>query len=146
MVAIRIGELPDSTMQAIRVGQVRQLVCASPAYLAAHGIPLTPEDLHQHAIVSASSVTPNPEWRLVHNGEPRTVCLQARMTTTTNDSAVAAVVGGYGVTWLLSYQVAGHLRDGLLKTVLTAYEAAPQRVRAFIDLAVERLRAESGLQ
>lgn len=159
-VAIRIGELPDSTMQAIRVGQVRQLICASPAYLAAHGIPLTPDDLHQQAIVSASSVTPNPGWRLVHNGEPRTVRLRARMTTTTNDAAVAAVVGGFGITRLLSYQVAEHLRAGRLKTVLTEYEApplpvhvvhregrhAPQRVRAFIDLAVERLRAEAAVQ
>lgn len=159
-VAIRIGELPDSTLQAIRVGQVRQLLCASPAYLAAHGIPLTPDDLQQHAIVSASSVTPNPEWRLVHHGEPRGVRLQARMTTTTNDSAVAAVVSGFGITRLLSYQVAEHLRTGRLKTVLTDYEApplpvhvvhregrqAPQRVRAFIDLAVERLRAEVAVQ
>lgn len=159
-VAIRIGELPDSTMQAIRVGQVRQLICASPDYLAAQGIPLTPDDLHQHTIVSANSVTPNPEWRLVHNGEPRGVRLQARMTTSTNDSAVAAVVGGFGITRLLSYQVAEHLRAGRLKAVLTEYEApplpvhvvhregrqAPQRVRAFIDLAVERLRAEVAVQ
>jgi DNA-binding transcriptional LysR family regulator len=159
-VAIRIGELPDSTMQAIRVGQVRQLICASPSYLADHGIPLTPDDLHQHAIVSASSVTPHPEWRLVHNGEPRTVRLQARMTTTTNDAALAGVVGGFGITRLLSYQVAEHLRAGRLTTLLTEYEAAPlpvhvvhregrqapQRVRAFIDLAVERLRAEAAVQ
>lgn len=159
-VAIRIGELPDSTLQAIRVGQVRQLVCASPDYLAAHGIPLTPDALRQHTIVSASSVTPHPEWRLLHNGEPRSVRLLSRMTTTTNDAAVAAVVGGFGITRLLSYQVADHLRHGRLKTVLSEYEAAPlpvhvvhregrqapQRVRAFIDLAVERLRREAALQ
>lgn len=159
-VAIRIGELPDSTMQAIRVGQVRQLICASPSYLADHGFPMTPDELHQHAIVSASSVTPNPEWRLQHSGEPSTVRLQARMTTTTNDAALSAVVGGFGITRLLSYQVAEHLHAGRLKTVLSDYEAAPlpvhvvhregrqapQRVRAFIDLAVERLRAEVALQ
>lgn len=159
-VAIRIGELPDSTLQAIRVGQVRQLICAAPDYLAAHGIPLTPEDLHRHTIVSANSVTPNPEWRLVHSGAPRSVRFQARMTTSTNDSAVAAVVGGFGITRLLSYQVAGYLRDGRLKTVLAEYEApplpvhvvhregrqAPQRVRAFIDMAVEQLRANAAVQ
>lgn len=159
-VAIRIGELPDSTLQAIRVGQVRQVVCAAPAYLAAHGVPQTPDDLHQHAIVSASSITPNPEWRLLQDGVPRSVRLQARMTTTTNDSAMAAVVGGLGVTRLLSYQVAEHLRAGRLRTVLTNYEPAPlplhvvhregrqaaQRVRAFIDLAVERLRSQAALQ
>lgn len=158
-VAIRIGELPDSTMQAIRVGQVRRVVCASPAYLKEHGIPLTPDDLHRHAIVSASSVTPHPEWRMQHQGEPLSVRLQARMTTTTNDSAIAAVVGGFGLTRLLSYQVADHLRARKLQTVLTAFEPTPlpvhvlhregrqaaHRVRAFIDLAVERLRSDPSL-
>jgi len=158
-VAIRIGDLPDSSMQAIRVGQVRRVVCASPAYLKEHGIPLTPDDLQQHAIVSASSVTPNPEWRMVDNGVPRSIRLQARMTTTTNDSAVAAVVGGFGLTRLLSYQVAEHLRARRLKTVLSSFEPAPlpvhvvhregrqasHRVRAFIDLAVERLRSDPSL-
>ncbi len=158
-VAIRIGELPDSTMQAVRVGQVRRVVCASPAYLKDRGIPLTPDDLHQHAIVSASSVTPNPEWRMVENGVMRSIRLQARMTTTTNDSAVAAVVGGFGLTRLLSYQVADHLRNSRLKIVLSDFEPealpvhvvhregrqASQRVRAFIDLAIERLRSDPSL-
>lgn len=158
-VAIRIGDLPDSSMQAVRVGQVRRVVCASPAYLKAHGIPLKPDDLHQHAIVSASSVTPNPEWRMVEDGVPKSIRLQARMTTTTNDSAVAAVVEGFGMTRLLSYQVAEHLRARKLKTVLADFEPAPlpihvvhregrqasHRVRAFIDLAVERLRNNAAL-
>jgi DNA-binding transcriptional LysR family regulator len=158
-VAIRIGELPDSSLQAVRVGQVRRLICASPEYLKNHGCPLTPDDLHQHAIVSASSVTPHPEWRLVDKGTVRSVRLQARMTTTTNDSAVATVVGGFGLTRLLSYQVAAHLREGRLKAVLSEYESTPlpvhvvhregrqasQRVRAFIDLAIERLRSDEYL-
>lgn len=158
-VAIRIGELPDSSMQAVRVGQVRRVVCASPAYLKAHGTPLKPDDLHQHAIVSANSVAPNPEWRLVENGATRSVRLQARMTTTTNDSAVAAVVGGFGLTRLLSYQVAEHLRARRLKTVLSEFELEPlpvhvvhregrqasHRVRAFIDLAIERLKSDPSL-
>ncbi|MCF8167880.1 MAG: LysR family transcriptional regulator, partial [Rhodoferax sp.] len=151
-VAVRIGELPDSTMQAIRVGQVRRVICASPQYLAEHGIPISPDDLQAHTIISASRVTPNPEWKLVENGVPRSIRLQARMITTTNDSALAAAVGGFGVTRLLSYQVAEYLRAGKLKTVLPDFEPnalpvhvvhregrqAPQRVRAFLDLAIER--------
>ena len=158
-VAVRIGELPDSTMQAIRVGQVRRVICAAPSYLATHGIPLSPDDLHAHTIVSASSVTPNTEWKLMNQGEPRTVRLQPRMITTTNDSAVAAAVGGFGLTRLLSYQVADHLRAGKLKTVLPDFEPAalpvhvvhregrqaPQRVRAFLDLAIETLRQDARL-
>ncbi|QDL56549.1 LysR family transcriptional regulator [Rhodoferax aquaticus] len=158
-VAVRIGELPDSSMQAIRVGQVRRVICASPDYLAKHGIPLVPDDLHAHTIVSSSSVTPNPVWKLVENGDIKSVHLEARMTTSTNDSALAAAAAGFGLTRLLSYQVAEHFRNGTLKTVLTEFEPAalpvhvvhregrhaPQRVRAFIDLAVERLRADPRL-
>jgi DNA-binding transcriptional LysR family regulator len=158
-VAVRIGELPDSSMQAISVGRVRRVICASPGYLEKHGIPQTPEALSAHCVVSASPVTPTAEWRLMDNGEPRIVKLQARMVTTTNDAAVAAAVGGFGITRLLSYQVAEQLRDGQLKTVLTEFEPTPlpvhlvhregrhasQKARAFLDLALERLRANPAL-
>lgn len=159
-VAVRIGELPDSTMQAIRVGQVRRVICGAPDYLAKAGIPTAPDDLHKHTIVSASSVTPNPEWKLMEHGAPRSIRLQSRLITTTNDSAIAAIMGGFGLARLLSYQVADHLRTGKLKTVLSDCEPAalpvhvvhregrqaPQRVRAFLDLAIERLRQDATFQ
>ena len=158
-VAVRIGELPDSTLQAVRVGQVRRVICASPAYLAQHGTPQTPAELERHSIVSASSVTPAPEWKLAHRGQAHTVRLQPRMTTTTNDSAVVAALSGFGLTRLLSYQVTEHLRNGRLQTVLTDHEPealpvhvvhregrqAPKRVRAFLDLAIEQLRLNENL-
>lgn len=153
-VGVRIGELPDSSMQAIRVGQVRRVICAAPDYLARHGTPQRPEDLPAHTIISANAVTPTPEWRLREDGETRLVKLQARITTTTNDSAVAAAVGGFGLTRLMSYQVDEHVREGRLHIVLSDYETAPlpvhlvhregrhasQKARAFLDLAIERLR------
>ncbi len=155
-VAVRIGDLPDSSMQAIRVGQVRRVICASPDYLAKHGIPTSPDELHEHMIVSASSVTPSPEWKLMNKGEAYSVRLQARMMTSTNDSAVRAVVGSFGLTRLLSYQIAEHLRTGQLKMVLPDFEPPPlpihvvhregrrasQRIRAFLDLAIDRLRED----
>lgn len=158
--AVRIGELPDSTMQAVRVGQVRRVVCASPAYIERCGEPLQPDDLHAHTIISANSVTPNPDWKLLEDGELRTVRLQARLNTSTNDSAMAAALGGFGVTRLLSYQVAEHVAAGRLKIVLQACEPpplpvhvvhregrqAPQRVRAFLDLAIERMRTDPRLR
>ncbi len=81
------------------------------------------------------------------------------LTTSTNDSAIAAAIGGFGLTRLLSYQIAEFLRDGQLKTVLSQYEPpalpihvvhregrhASKKARAFIDLAVERLRADKAL-
>ena len=158
-VAVRIGELPDSSMQAISVGRVRRVICAAPSYLEEHGIPQSPDDLSAHCVVSASAVTPTAEWRLMDKGVPHTVKLLARMTTTSNDSAVSAAVSGFGLTRLLSYQVAEQLRDGLLKTVLAEFEPAPlpvhlvhregrhpsQKARAFLDLALERLRANPAL-
>ena len=158
-VAVRIGELPDSGMQATRVGQVRRVICASPDYLARQGTPMEPDDLHAHTIISASSVTPNPEWKLMVKGELRSIRLQARMITTTNDSAVNAAAGGFGMTRLLSYQVAEHLQSGKLETVLSDFEPAalpiyvvhregrqaPQRVRAFLDMTIERLRQDATL-
>ncbi|MCI4428338.1 MAG: LysR family transcriptional regulator [Burkholderiales bacterium] len=158
-VAVRIGELPDSSMQAVRVGQVRRVICAAPSYLEQHGVPQTPDELAAHCIVSTSAVTPTAEWRLMDNGEPRSVKLRPRLITTSNDSAIAAAVSGFGLTRLLSYQVADPLRDGQLKTVLSEYEPAAlpvhlvhregrhasHKARAFLDLALERLRANPAL-
>ncbi|WP_271008183.1 LysR family transcriptional regulator [Paucibacter sp. B51] len=158
-IAVRIGELPDSSLQAIRVGRVRRVICAAPSYLKRHGAPQTPDDLTAHTIVSASGVTPTPEWRLVENGAPKLVKLQPRMSTTTNDSAVAAAVAGFGLTRLMSYQVAEHVQAGRLQIVLSEFETAPlpvhlvhregrhasQKARAFLDLAIERLRASKAL-
>lgn len=159
-VGVRIGELPDSSMQAIQVGQVRRVICAAPSYLHRRGTPLHPDELGAHDIVLASAVSPVPQWRLVENGEPRTVHLQPRMSITTNDAAVAAAVGGFGITRLMSYQIADHLRAGRLQILLAEFEHPPlpvnvlhregrhasRKARAFIDLAVEQLRANPALR
>ncbi|MCI4431674.1 MAG: LysR family transcriptional regulator [Burkholderiales bacterium] len=158
-VAVRIGELPDSSLQATRVGRVRRVLVAAPAYLQAHGAPQRPQALADHTIISVSAVTPVPEWRFTDAGKPLLQRLHARMRTTSNDSAIAAAVAGLGITRLLSYQVAAHLKTGALQIVLEDFEAAPlpvhvvhhegrratQKVRSFIDLAVEALRADSAL-
>lgn len=158
-VAVRIGQLPDSTFQAIQVGQVRRVIVASPDYLARRGAPVRPSDLLSHDIVSANAVTPTSEWTLMDQGTPSTVRLYPRLNTSTNDSAVAVVTGGFGVTRLLSYQVAEKLESGELVVVLENFEPpplpvhvlhregrqAPQRVRTFLDLAIERLRGNPAL-
>lgn len=159
-VAVRIGALPDSSMQAVRVSQLRRVLCASPAYLAQHGTPSTPDDLASHTVTTIHGSGPTTEWRFWHQGAPRLVKLQPRMLTTTNDSAMAAAVSGFGITRLLSYQVAEHVRAGHLQILLADYEPpalpvhllhregryAAQRVRAFLDMAVERLRGVGALE
>lgn len=157
--AFRIGQLQDSSMQAIAVGQVRRVICGSPEYFAMHGKPTKPEHLSDHKIVSASSVTPSQEWKFIDQGETRSVHLNPRMTTSSNDSAIRAALNGFGITRLMSYQIAQHVQDGQLEMVLQDFEPAPlpvhilhregrrvpQRVRSFLDLAIDTLRADKRL-
>jgi DNA-binding transcriptional LysR family regulator len=135
------------------------VLVASPAYLQARGVPQKPEDLAIHTIVSASGVSPVSEWRFNGAGRAQVLRLQPRLRTTTNDSAIAATVAGLGIARLLSYQVAAQVRSGALQIVLEDFESAPlpvhvvhhegrratQKVRAFVDLAVERLRCDPAL-
>lgn len=158
-VAVRIGELPSSSLQAVPVGRVRRVVCAAPAYLAKHGVPQTPDDLAAHTLIQTTGVAPTPEWNFVHEGAPMPFRFRPRLATTTNDSAVAAAVSGLGLARMLSYQVAGELWEGKLRVVLAEYEPPPrpiyvvhregrhamQKVRAFLDLAIDRLRADKSI-
>lgn len=158
-VGIRIGELSDSSYRAVRVGHVRRVICASPAYLKKHGIPQTPQDLRQHEVIVASSMSQSVEWRFVDQGESVSVRIKPRLTVSSNDGAIEAALQGLGVTRLMSYQVAPLLAKGKLKVVLSEFESprvpihiihregrhASTKMRAFIDLMAERLRADSSL-
>jgi DNA-binding transcriptional LysR family regulator len=158
-IAVRIGELPDSSMQAISVGRVRHVICASPAYLARHAIPRVPTMLSGHEVISSGGDASTPVWRFDAQGRSVAVRLPSRLTTTTHDSAIAAAVAGFGLVRLLSYQVADQLRQGSLATLLEEFEPpslpvhlvhregpyASLKVRAFLELAVERLRSDPAL-
>lgn len=159
-VAVRIGELPDSSMRAIKVGQVRRVLCASPAYLAQHGTPQAPDDLASHTIVTAVNVSATVEWRFNYDGEIRPTKVKPRLHVTSNDTAIEVACLGFGITRLMSYQVAPMLAAGRLQIVLPEYELASvpvhvvyregrqasAKVRSFVDLMVERLRAEAVLR
>jgi len=158
-VGIRIRELSDSSYRALRVGHVRRVICAAPSYLKRHGIPQTPHELKQHQVIVASSLSQNIEWRFVEQGEPLSVRIKPRLTVSSNDGAIEAASLGLGVTRLMSYQVAPLLAAGKLKVVLSEFESprvpihiihregrhASAKMRAFIDLMAERLRAEPSL-
>ncbi len=159
-VGVRIGELPDSSFKALRVGQVRRVVCAAPSYLAVIGRPQSPEDLTRHQIVAASSVSPTIEWRFAWQGEPLPVKIKPRLTVTSNDAAIEAALRGGGLTRLLSYQIAPQLAAGQLEIVLETFETKPMpihvihregrnasaKIRSFVDLMTERLRADQSLR
>lgn len=159
-VGVRIGELPDSSLRAIGVGQVRRVICAAPAYLAQHGTPATPETLAQHTIVASSGSSTPTDWRFQHGGRAQSLRFRPRLVVNSNDTAIEAVRRGFGLTRLLSYQAAPLLASGDLVEVLADY-ATPgipvsivhresrhgsARIRSFVDLMVARLRAEDILQ
>jgi DNA-binding transcriptional LysR family regulator len=158
-VGIRIGDLGDSSYRALRVGQVRRVVCASPGYLAQYGIPTTPEELLARTIVVASGLSPRADWRFQRDGSPLTLQVKPRLIVTSNDAAIEAAVEGIGLTRVMSYQIAPMLVAGDLKIVLSEFETASvpihilhregrhasAKIRCFIDLMAERLRADSSL-
>jgi DNA-binding transcriptional LysR family regulator len=158
-VGVRIGELPDSSMRALKVGKVRLILCASPEYLQQAGIPQTPSDLTEHEIIFSQAINNDTDWKFENQGEQEHVKLSPRLKVTTNDAAITAARKGFGITRLLSYQVAPFLASGELKIILENYEPAAKpihivhreshlsstKVRAFIDLMAERLRNDSAL-
>lgn len=153
-VAVRIGELPDSSLTARRIGSVRRVVCGSPQYIADHGVPKSPEDLKSHALVAAPASQSVSAWRFFEDGSARDVTIAPRLVTSSNEAAIDAALSGWGFARLLSYQVAPELASGRLKIVLSEFEpptlpvtiihAEGQRVsaklRAFVDLTAESLR------
>lgn len=158
-VGIRIGELPDSSLRAIRVGHVRRVVVGAPAYLQERGVPETPQALATHRLVVSSGVSPTNDWIFESVRGKLTVRVHPQVVVNTNDAPLEAAKAGYGLTRLLSYQVAPQLISGELRAVLTDYEGpdlpvhvvhregrhGSAKVRSFVDLAVERLRAERAL-
>ena len=155
-VAVRIGDLPDSSLRALPVGSVRQVVCASPAYLRSHGKPSSPEELAGHSLIVSSAVSKNPNWRFSSEQGDRSPRLKPRLTVTSNDAAIEAALRGFGITRLLSYQVARHVADSELQLLLEAFEPesrpihvvhregrlASATVRSFIDFTAAKLRAD----
>jgi DNA-binding transcriptional LysR family regulator len=155
-VGVRIGELPDSSMRARRVGSVRHVLCASPDHLKSHGMPQQPEDLQEHSLISSSAGNFAIDWRFESKRGAQSLAIKPRLAVTTNDAAIAAAVRGAGIARLLSYQVAPQLASGELQIILDEYGPAPlpvhivhregryasARVRSFIELMSERLRAD----
>lgn len=155
--ALRIAHLPDSTLVAVRIGEVRRVVAAAPSYLAQHPRIAEPADLAQHRVVSMThfgidswSFPPAPG-----STTARTVQFAPRLIVNSVRAAVASAAEGHGVTRLFSYHVGEEIRAGRLKIVLADAEPAPlpvhiitpegrlavPKVRAFVDFALPRLKA-----
>ncbi|MEK6346539.1 MAG: LysR family transcriptional regulator [Burkholderia sp.] len=145
---VRIGRLDDSRLVARRVLGMRRLLCASPAYLAAHPPIRHPRDLALHACIGFTPMASHPVWHLSRRGERQAVRTRSRLATDDIDAALHAALQGTGVSFSADWIVADALRDGRLATVLPGWDVAgdevmhvvrasaqhtPAKVRAFID-------------
>ena len=149
-VAVRIGHLTDSSEIARRVGAVRRVLVASPAYLAGKGTPATPEKLAAHRLISFTALTAADHWRFWRDGEQTTVAVHPSYVTNSADAAIWHARQNGGLTMALSYQVADDLREGRLRLVMADHEPEPYpvqivypssrllslKVRAFLELAI----------
>lgn len=158
-VAVRIAHLPDSTLVVRRVGTVRRVLVASPAYLAERGAPEKPDDLKGHDVIAFTGLLPGREWRFVDDGRDVSVALAPRMEVNDAAAAISSAERGNGITIALSYMVAGAVAEGRLVPVLDRYSppAVPvqlvyprarimaAKVRAFLDFAAPRLQTALSL-
>ncbi len=154
--AVRIGALADSSMIATRVGAVRRVVCGSPDYFARHRAPKTLDDLARHDCIAFTGLGAQTSWSFPGPGRRgmRSVSPKARLTVNTAEAAIDAAIAGVGITRVLSYQIAGAVKDGKLRIVLRDFEPEPLpvhlihaaqglmplKMRRFLDFAAPRLR------
>lgn len=155
-VALRLAHLVDSSLVAIRVGEVRRVVAASPKYLARHPKIVDPADLATHQVIAMTHFGLD-SWTfppLPGSTVPRAIALAPRLVVNSIRAAVASAVEGRGVTRMFSYHVAREVAAGTLEVLLADAEypalpvhlVSPQgrlsvpKVRAFVDFAVPRLR------
>lgn len=153
-VAVRIGMLAPSSSIATRVGAVTRVAVAAPSYLARRGTPCTPADLAMHDIVAFAGMDSPERWTFHQQGRAIEVPIRPRLAINTAEGAIDSAIAGFGLTRVLSYQAADSLVQGTLVRVLAAFEDPelpihvlyphgkhlPPKLRAFLDMAVPRLR------
>lgn len=153
-VGVRIGRLPDSSFNAIKVGSVRRIVCGAPGYFERKGVPATPGDLIHHELIATISSSAPVDWRFGKDGKS-TVGFHPRLYCNTVEASISAALGGWGLARILSYQGAKAIAEGRLTPVLEGFEEPPlpiqvvhaegrsasAKTRAFVDFAIENLRA-----
>lgn len=159
-VAVRIGNLPDSSMIATRVGQIRQVLCASPAYLKTRGVPKQPSDLKSHDCVAYAAYATGSSWEFRVDGRLQRIQIPHRLIVNSGEAAAVAAAAGAGISRVLSYLIDDHLKSRTVIKLLEAYEPLPMpvnviypslhqvplKLRALLDFLVPRLRKRLGYE
>ena len=152
-IALRIGTLPDSNLVASKVGAVRLVTCASPAYLRRMGEPKHPSELHSQCSITFDGIMSAMTWTYRIDGALDRVPVHSRLSVSTAEAAIQAAVDGFGITRVISYQIHDLVKSGALKYILTPFETEslpvslmyqaqgrlPMKTRAFIDHAKNEL-------
>ena len=153
--AVRIGDLPDSSLIATRIGAIRHVVCGSPGYFAARGMPGIPDELGRHDCITFEGLVSPSVWTFTFGKAIKSVSVHSRLIVNTAEAAINAAAAGVGITRVLSYQVAQEIRANQLVLALEDFEPAPwpvslvytdqrllpSKVRVFLDYLVPRLKA-----
>ena len=146
--AVRIGYLPDSNLVVRRITPLRGKFVASPSYIEEHGAPQTPDDLLNHEALMQGAEA----WRLTSKGKVITVHPHGRFKADNGEALTAAALAGLGVAMVPDFLIETHVASGALVPVLTDYpppegglfvvrpagEFPPRKVRALIDILIER--------
>ena len=154
-VALRIGALADSSLIAVRVGDICRVVCASPAYLKARGTPRSPDDLSTHDCVTYTPAMSPNTWTFRRDQTEYVVPVRTRLAVGNLESACDAARAGIGITMAFSYNVTDLIRSGELVPLLQDFQPSPRpvsfvyspnrfmpvKLRAFLDFTLPRLKA-----
>jgi DNA-binding transcriptional LysR family regulator len=154
-IALRMGALPDSSLMALRLGAIRRVFCASPAYLASRGTPRTPNDLIGHDCVSYPNLLSPDVWTFPSDKTNLAVRVHSRLVVSNAETACDAARASIGITAAFSYLIEEALEAGTLTTLLDDFEPPawpvslvyvagrflPIKLRVFLDFAAPRLKA-----
>ncbi|KJH75147.1 LysR family transcriptional regulator [Pseudomonas gregormendelii] len=159
-VAIRIGHLHENNQHAIKVGEVRQVICGAPKYFEEFGRPRHPGELGSAKIVMSSASHLLSDWQFENEGNALSFRFDPQLVVTANQAAINIACLGWGVTRVLSYQVASQVAAGELEVVLQDFEPpalpiqvvylksnrVPAKIRTFVDFLTERLGCDAALR
>ena len=154
-VAIRFGPLPDSTLTARKLGETRRVIVASPEYLAKHGMPREPEDLHQHNCLNFNFRRAEPIWPFRRDGADFSLCVKGNIEANNGETLGQLAAIGIGIARVGAFSVAQEIASGQLVPILEEFNpgdveqihavfvggvSTPARIRVFVDFLAENLR------
>jgi DNA-binding transcriptional LysR family regulator len=154
-VAVRFGPLADSALTARKIGETGRVIVASPDYLARHGTPRTPEDLHGHNCLNFNFRRAEPIWPFRRDGNDFSLCVEGNVEANNGETLAELAAHGVGITRVGAFSVAGAIASGQLVSLLEEYNPGdveqihavfvggantPARVRVFVDFLAENLR------